>query len=201
MKKNFSIQKNKKGFTFVEVMIVMFVLVGVMMAATGIFSSMTKSYRKAALTQQDLEQAQFALNLMSKVLRTSFIKVPSAAASNATDIIVYDKSQGRCVRFQFTGNKLRKVSVTPTGTNDKERMQNCDSGTSGIDSLTEVTNTYVGAGYFKLVPTVVNSDDEVVSLGKVTISMSICPASGCAASLPVMIQSTVSHRIYKEIAP
>lgn len=199
-------KKNLKGFTFVEVIYTMFVLAAVMVAVAGIHSSLTKSYRKTALTQKDLEQAQYALNLMAKVLRTSFVTapLPVSPATNVPSsayIIVYDKSRDKCVRFQFDSYKLKTASANAVGGNEKEKIDNCKTSPPAVMSLEEITNTHVNAGYFDVTPTVLDEDDRIESTGKVTTVMNICPSSGCATSPPVIIQSTVSLRQHKEISP
>lgn len=178
------------GFTFVEVIVTMFVLVAVMAAVAGIHSGLTKSNRKAVLAQRDLEQAQYALNLMAKTIRTSAIKVPAVYTSNATNIVVFDKSRGaagECVRFQFdsTDNRLKTGSSAIAET---------ACATAAI-SVGDMTGAYVSAGVFEVMP----SDSINAVVGKVTIAMRICPTSACTDE--ARLQTTVSLRGYKEVAP
>lgn len=180
-------KKNPKGYTFVEIIVTMFVFVVVMVAVAGIHSSLTKTNRKAVLTQRDLEQAQYALNLMAKTIRTSSI-VTSCATPPCTrqDLVVFDnsRSSNRCVKYSLNANTIE------TGTADSATKEACESATI---ALAEMIGTYVDSLNFYVTSPIAGS------IGKVTIVMRICSTSACTDE--ARLQTTVSLRKYKELAP
>lgn len=137
-KKNDRIMKNKtsckKGFSLIELMISVFVFLLIMTTIVQIFATQINAYRHARSVQNDLENAQFAMNYISKTLRTASVlgvglsgvtardlretlqndlstKQDDFAVYPITDVneglIVYDFSQELCMRFTFRDGEHR----------------------------------------------------------------------------------------------
>ncbi len=180
----------KKGFTLVELIMAIFVFSLLMTAVTGIFVKLYWSYRNAKAIQRDAENAQFALNMMAKTLRTSRIIIPATNSSAAADITVYDYSRPsfKCIRYRFNAGSLQ------TGSFDAADEASCSVSDQNLAPMT----TGIVTGQFNII------QNSVSAVGKVTISMEVCPPGGCSGgdiSDRVRIQSAVSLRNYTEAAP
>ncbi len=118
--------KMKKGFTLIEMMVSVFIFALMMTAIASVFASQIRAYKNAHTLQGDLENAQFALNYISKTLRTASL-IGYGSNSSMQDLldrkqfgtteydndfylkpieqneglILYDFSQEYCVRFTF----------------------------------------------------------------------------------------------------
>ncbi len=154
MKKIFS--KNKYGFILVEMMVSVFIFMIIMTAIVGVFARQINAQKKARIMEGDLENAQFALNYISKTLRTATI-VGDDDNGNLRDyiqsgpnkendfhlyeidkgngFIVYDFSQEACIRFTFRENyngyepsALWMESDTIVGVNEVDKC----IGNSGV---------------------------------------------------------------------
>lgn len=177
------ILKNKikkiKGFTLVEVIIAMFVFVLVISSATVVFSYAFRNYSDAKDMQENMENAQYAMNLMAKTFRTS-----SVADDGPGYVVVFDYSQEKCLRYQFNGTELRRAE--DTGASD---LSGCQSSSfSGVGDL--MTSGDV-MGSFQ----VTRSDGASTppEVGKIVISMELSKGNSV-----VRLQTTASLRDYVE---
>ncbi|MFA5986221.1 MAG: prepilin-type N-terminal cleavage/methylation domain-containing protein [Parcubacteria group bacterium] len=129
---NWRIKNCKKGFTLIELMVSIFIFLIIMTAIVGIFARQIQAYRNARVSQNDLENAQFAMNYMAKTLRTATVlgrnnedlRDPAqfASAQGNTDdfsllridgsnkLVLYDFSQELCMRFYFATGEGRAGS-------------------------------------------------------------------------------------------
>lgn len=179
-----------------EIIIAMFIFTIMMTATTAFFGKSMFGYRSARAIQKDLESAQFAMNLIAKSLRTSTVFVP-ASGLNA-GVKIYDYSQNKCIEYKFDSGALQ-VATFNTGydvepVNVETNKTDCQTRTlSGFSPMTIGTVT----GSFYIIP---SSDSPIKTVGRVTMSMKVCPESGCSGNPKdeAKIQSTVSLRDYKE---
>lgn len=209
--KKYKLKAKKKGFSFVELIVAVFIFVLVVTTSTEVFVKMIKNYKNAREIQRDLENAQYAMNLMAKTIRTSSVLSCSGDGANfnndcslvsgtITAINIFDYSRSKCMIYNFdqTNKKLQYKEPTISGINldecgiyiDWDSPQDMISGTA--------TGGYVNNGSFFVVQSTDNPDSPSNSIvGKVTISMQVCPASGCpAGSDKAIIQTSVSLRDY-----
>jgi len=151
-----------------EVMVAVFIFSLIMIAASYIFVKAFQGYRNARAIQKDLENAQYTMNLMAKTIRTSSI------ISSGTDYVrIFDYSQtagNGCIEYRFN-NSENKIKAGSTHTTDKA---SCTGSTS--ITLSDLSNVYVDKAVFSVVKS------ESGKVGKVTISMKVCPPSGCSGS-------------------
>jgi Tfp pilus assembly protein PilV len=190
------IKKNRKtclvskvGFTLIEVMVSIFVFVLIMIGTSRIFASSISSYRNAKAIQRDLENAQYAMNLMAKTIRTS-----SVINSSSGSIDIYDYSQGKCIRYALSGNVMKSGSSVPLTPGNKNT---CSFSVSGdLTSGASVESAIFSVTKSSKPPVTANP-----TVGKVTISMKICANSGCSGSEKdtFQIQSSASLRDYGEV--
>lgn len=176
--------KKEKGFSLLEVVVAVFIFSLIMVFTASVFGRAFQGYRTAKVIQKDLENAQYAMNLVAKTIRTSKIIVPPAT-STVLAIRVYDYSQlsNKCIEYKFENNKLKSGASNIADTDETL----CISTTSIVPS--DMTTGTI-AGSFSAVP----SSPTVT--GKVTISMKVCPSSPCPGNPKdeARIQTTVSLR-------
>lgn len=182
--------KNEKGMTLLEVMVAIFIFSLIMVAVVQIFGSSASGYRNAVKIQRNLEDAQFAMNEMTKTLRTSTVV---SSAGLQTDIKIFDYSRptddsnnGNCIEFKFDTNKIIMASSSASDS------ESCGNMIFGNSDFNEMTAGKIENMKFEIVPSASGG------VGKVTISMEVCADSGgiCSSTGKVQIQSTVSLRDY-----
>lgn len=172
-----------------EVIVAMFIFAIMMMATTAFFGKSMFSYRSARAIQKDLESAQFAMNLMAKSLRTSTV----FDSGKILYVKIFNYSQNKCIDYKFESNALKIGTRSYASDNVEDNKTDCQNFTfqpSDFNSM--ITSTVTG--FFNSIPSVPNA------VGRVTISMKVCPESGCSGNPKdeAKIQSTVSLRDYKE---
>jgi len=181
----------KNGFTLIEVLVSIFIFSLLMVVTFDFFSSSVFGYRNSKAIQKDLENAQYAMNIMTKTLRTSSI---IKYGSNGYWIRSYDYSRktGKCILYQFnsTSNKLESGS-SDVADSDKTLCESASITTK------EMTASYINNFEFIVVPSSATTDPKVV--GRVTISAEVCATNNCAGTAygekdAARIQSTVSLR-------
>lgn len=112
---------NVRGFTIVELMVSIFVFLLIMLAIVQIFTQQINAYRHARSVQNDLENAQFAMNYLSKTFRTAAVlgsttdgdlrqymqdnysndDFATSTLQMGEGLFVYDYSQELCMKFTF----------------------------------------------------------------------------------------------------
>lgn len=201
------VKRCKRGFTLLELIISMFIFVILMLATTTIFSGFFSGYQKAKITQKDLESAQFAMNNIAKILRTSSIIDP-ISAGNTSDLVSYDYSQGKCIEFNFDNSlgtyAMRADSNLTPDDPDPNKICSKQNIHNTTTEETVIGEDHFVDGYFSVTPSNDGSDGNTKKIGKVTISMQICPqesgANACSTktSDKVNIQTSVSLRDYSK---
>lgn len=198
-------QKTRRGFSLTELILVMLLTSILLLAITGLFGSMFKTYRTARTMQRDVENAQFAMNSIAKTLRTSTIMKPKAGAgaeeetSNITDaktLYIYDYSKSSCIIFKYSEGKetlysLAFSSSTPDENDPEKSRRGCNFGDNegGMqdDEDNALTTGDVDARF-----TVVPSDDSPKRVGKATVAIGV----RTDPNHPVHLQTSVSLHDY-----
>ncbi|HBI17469.1 MAG: hypothetical protein UR60_C0038G0006 [Candidatus Moranbacteria bacterium GW2011_GWF2_34_56] len=176
---------NRQGFTLAEVIVSIGIFTIIMAGSAGAFANAFKSYKGAKNINENLKNAQYAMNLMSKTFRTSSIKY-----STSTVVVVYDYSQATaCIRYVFTGTTLTKASSSAPESNCSNSPSPAFSAaipmTSG--SVTGEFNAISSAGD--------DSGPSSTRVGVITVVMNITNSGGGNSS-SARIQSTSSLRDY-----
>ncbi len=181
-------KNTKKGFTLIEVVVTMAIFGIMMVALSGIFVSLFSAYKDSKALTRDIETAEHALNIMGKELRTSTIvcangsTCPVTAPQNATDVIFFDQSQSRCLRYRIAGNALVK------GVSGVTTLASCTSGTTF--SSEELTTGSV-TGNFYLVSSGSGASSQV---GRFTATLEI--SRNATSTMKERVQTSVSLRDY-----
>jgi type II secretory pathway pseudopilin PulG len=197
--------KNKNGFSFIEAIIAISISIILMVSTAATFSRLYGAYQSARAIGKNLENAQYAMNLMAKSIRTSnFVRGCdsagncSSAAGNYAAVQFYDYSEGECISFIVDNNdkKLKSAFVNDPGSSEPDKKDWC-LNRAVLPAYSDMTGAYVGNLQFSVVPSSAASK----IIGKVTIMMEICSTLNCAG-LPndrARIQSSVSLRDYNGI--
>lgn len=172
----------KRGFTLIEALVAVFIFALMMTAVSNIFAKIIRTHHDTRNVQENLESAQYAMNLMMKTLRTS--SVVNDGSSNL--VRIYDYSQQKCIQYEFSGSSLLYSSAGGG-----------DEITCATDALTVNPNLVEGSissGTFDTIASskVVGSE----AMGKATISMTVSQGNDT-----VHIQSSVSLRDYGQALP
>lgn len=195
--------KNKKGYSFLEILISVFIFVVLMASFTFVFIRFFSSYKSTKAIQRNLENAQYAMNLIAKTLRTSSVIYcgigtdKACASSPYLATRVFDYSQEKCIAYIFgdsttlgqKGNLYYSEVTMPSGTSDPKAW----CGSVGFPSWPIINSNYLDGSFF-ITPSDIDSSPP--KAGKVTISMKVCSDSTCKDS--AKIQTTVSLRDYVE---
>lgn len=192
-------KKNRNGFTLVETLVAVLVFSLTAVMLSGAFSGFLKTYNEAKRIQKGVESAQYALNLMAKTIRTSFVQKGSLpAVLDATNpryyswpLNLYDYSQGLCVQYNLVNNpstgmnKLQMGTINPTISGDPST---CSYGV-GMN-INDVTSEDIKSGFLNYLPS--NTSSATPYYGLVTISLHVKEPGQTSGEVP--IQTTVSLR-------
>lgn len=187
-----------RGFSLLETLLAIFIFGLVMTSVTMYFANISKANRNSKLLQQNLEDTQFAMNRIAKVLRTSAVVDPPPIASNGiqsrTEIRAYDFSQSLCIEYKFFGNEMieRISSDTFSSGNVLEWCEDPLRNFGADQKLVSADNGASLSGTFAVVP----SNDSPPIAGRVTMNVTIT-----RGNLSSTAQTSVSLRNYKELAP
>ena len=165
--------KTKKGFTLLETLIAVFIFALAMVMISGAFANLLKNYAQAKKTQKNIENAEYAINLMAKTLRTSRLVV----TNNFFPLRVFDYSQtsNNCIEYNYIDTDITVSSLTTIDT--------------GCTELALLTGSSILANNITSSPSVTAIKTAGSAFGKITISMEVQDG---ASTIP--IQMSVSLR-------
>lgn len=168
---------SERGFSLVEVMVSVFIFSMIVSMISGTFSAFLKNYSEAKRNASNIENAQFAMNLMAKTVRTSNVK---DFVSDQKYLELYDYAQGKCIKYAYlSGDKKIQVSESV-----KPDPASCDF--SNMSNSQDVTGDFIENVNFYVTPSGAST------YGKVTMAISLKETSQRTSSL--RIQTTVSLR-------
>lgn len=184
--------KTKKGFTLVEMIISMGVLVIMSTALAGTFSSGFSSYGSSRELQRNLETAQYALNTLEKLLRTSTVMTETDDGIT-NSVVFYEYSSGTC--FKYTIHISNVLQARKFQTDDPFGLgvgPACTSANAvSLSTNSNLTSGHV-TGNFDVTKSVISS-----KMGRVTVNLSVQESS--ASTLKSQIQATASLRDYSYV--
>ncbi len=168
----------------------------IMTSIVGIFVGIFSSYSKSRNIDNNLQNAQQAINLIAKSIRTSSVLQCNdgncVTDSNYSKVKIYDYSQKKCIYYQFasaSGKNVLRYLTKDVG----------DSSTCSADSMNGTPSEIISdgvTGYFRVVP----SSKSSARVGRITITMKVTSGYG-SKSDTANIQSTLSLRDYVESMP
>lgn len=182
-----------KGFTLIEMIVAIGVFAIMSVALAGAFSSGFSTYQETRALQRNVEAAQYAMNTLEKLLRTSTVK--SATNTSASTITFYDYSSARC--FQYWMNPV--LFALRARWYSAPNVDGCSSGGFGPITYSDVTSGYV-TGRFIIDPSdrdPVAVDGDAKEMGRVTVVLSVKTDAG--ATTESRLQTSVSLRDYSYV--
>ncbi len=180
MKKN--LRKKLSAFTLVEILVAMFAFSLIMMATMNIFTRAYSGYHMTLRIQHDLENAQYAMNVLAKMLRTS-----SVVSGSGSSVQFFDHSQDRCIQYRISGGAVQVASGVATTVNQCVTM--------ALASFSSVTSGTVTGSFLVTASTAIGGPPS--RIGKVTIALSVSEEAAHSAR----VQTTVSLRDFGNIDP
>ena len=187
-----AIKTVKKGFTLAETLIAVFIFALLVVMISGTFSSFFKAYISERKSQKDLENAQYALNLMEKTIRTSVVYTSAGPMSPQLDfngvdthtIRMFDDSQGKCVAYWWdAANKEMMIDNFNSTTSD---ITGC-----GFDSSLAASNFSPLTSNDIVAVSVSGIPSQTGAAGQVTVALTVQDSAGLA---PMHLQMTSSLR-------
>jgi|GEM_PF-2528866 len=187
-------QKNKTGFSLIEVLISLFVFSVLVAVISGVYVGFLAANSNAKATQKNLEGAQAVFNGLSKNLRTGKVIVPQTQPANPVSTIrIYDYSQApsgsACMEYSIAGEKLLLRASAAVFIDE----DGCTPATDLGSAVSLIDGRVFGGFIVKL--------SDASNAGKVTASFQLCPkgssSSSCGVNVgnPIRIQSSISLRI------
>lgn len=175
--------KTKNGFSLIETLIAVFVFALVMMVLAGVFANLLKNYAKAKKTQRDVENAEYAMNLMAKVIRTS--EIGTDLSNSMSNLDLFDYSQGLCIRYSYvSGDKRINIQTKSPAAVPSPTFSDCNF-LVGLSAPSVLADGIVGAK-------IEAEKSSSSARGKVTISLEVQDKSQQTSVIP--IQMSVSLR-------
>ena len=179
----------RRGFTLTEIMVAMFIFSLMMTAVSQIFAAAFSGYRNTRAITRDLENAQYAINVMGKELRTSTV----VSAGGAVQLVkFFDHSQDRCFSYRINASALQVASAASGGVTAPSAAP-CDTMAFAAGAYKTITTGTV-TGSFQVTPSATVGGPPT-TVGKVTIALDISEG----ASHHARMQTTVSLRDFGNI--
>ena len=184
--------KKNKGYTFIEVLLAVFLFSVAMVLVMGTMVNTTIVKKRAQNSAQNLEDARFAMETMAKTLRGSKIfscnggSDADCTSGTITAVETFDYSQGKCIQYKFYSDGVYSTN----GTGD---LAGCSFSPSNLVPMIDNNNKIQAMSFNVVKPSATAS-------GSVTILMEICSkynkgdecVPGKSDNFP--IQTTVSLR-------
>ncbi len=183
MKKNI---KKYKGFSFIEMMVTVFVFSIVVTTSLAVFVNVSTTQKRSEEVQKHMEDLRLTLELMAKNIRMSSVDVSGTGVQEVQDLYFYNYSQGKCINYCITNTNIysREIEVTRSDYLDCHDafLGNCETnGFSMINLDSEI------AGNFRVIPT---DETPTGNAGLATVSIEFNDSED-------KMQTTVSLRDYQ----
>lgn len=193
------IPRKVRAFTLVEVVVAMGLFVIIMVAVSQMFISVFKGYREARALQRDVENAQYAVNIMAKELRTSTVVSFGTVAGTQSNVKFFDYSQNKCLLYQFLLTaptrylRVNEIQLSSDMNSDGKIDSYECSKTAFIPTAFTTVTTGTVKGQFTVEKSRIPTDPSGAHAGKVTIAFTITEGTHTAN-----LQTTVSLRDYNK---
>ncbi len=203
------IKTRSDGFTFLEMLISVFLFAVMTLAISGIYVGFTSLQARSRSHERLLNDSNYAVELLAKGFRTNtiFDYTPSDScaallgADHPNDCIIFVRADGKLEAFMVYGPTNSLYFITPTCQSDYVSCTWADNVQNYTVLLApELNGIRVDALRFKIVPT---SDPFVSDTGvnrQPMITMQLrtnYPGINVTQNVSQSLQTTVSARIYK----
>lgn len=185
----------KKGFTLIELMMAMAILVILLTLSVTVFSRFVTNERREISERSLQEDIRFALELFMREARTGYASTYRPTADGDNGIIFRNQNQkstgGICVVYRLSGNAMQRAEKTVP------KDEACDETTSfgPFESITGST-THITRLDFKM-PAGVSDPGVMLRQGFVTV---VIEAGSTTSQLPpLQLETTVTSRQVKPL--
>jgi len=172
----------RRGFSLIETLVAVFVFSLVVTLISGALSSFLKNYADVKKSQRYLEDAQYAMNILAKTLRSSSL-VGGNTTTFPLDVFDYSQATSNCIRYSYDGTN-KKIQVKAFTAAD---LASCTTAalTANAATPTDFINNVAQAPAISAIASL------PPVFGKITLALKI-QATGDGSSVP--IQMSVSLR-------
>jgi Tfp pilus assembly protein PilV len=182
--------KTKKGFSLIEILVALFVFILAITMIVGVFANFLNNYVQTKRTLRDIENVQYAMNLIAKTVRTSAVK-----SSVGFPLQIFDYSQddfsagseGKCISYEYN---LGSQTIEMATTEDADPKSISDCTWSDLGSYAVLANNITAAS----VEASQSDYGTVAEIGKVTMSLQVQDTIMNNTRQPITIQMSVSLR-------
>lgn len=105
------IYTTRRGFTLIEVLVSLFIFSIMMVSVSQTFAQAFSGYRNTKAIERDLANAQFALGIIGKELRTGSVVNPTGSNQNSQFVQFFDHSQDKCIRYRINNSNFEVASA------------------------------------------------------------------------------------------
>ncbi|MFA6048089.1 MAG: prepilin-type N-terminal cleavage/methylation domain-containing protein [Parcubacteria group bacterium] len=189
MEKIFENKKRYKGFSLVEMILVVAISAIIALAVGQIFLTGMKTSERNKEMQKNLEEGRSAMEMMAKDIRMSKL-----TKGDSTNIFMYNNSQGKCISYQFdnTKKKLGVDRIYPDADVTDPNKLTCKT-TATSYSYSDLTSVNITGNFF--IPFETNRTTPPYSIGRATIRMTM----GDGTDMEETLQTSISFRDYEDI--
>lgn len=152
--------QSRQGFALIEILVSLFIFTLLMVTTSQVFASAFSGYQATRAIQRDVENAQFAISILVKQLRTS--SIVSGSATRSTYVQFFDYSQNRCFHYRISNGALETSQISVS---DRAACYSLNFLSATFSAVT----TGTVSGFFQATP----SNPAGPEVGKVTISLDI----------------------------
>jgi prepilin-type N-terminal cleavage/methylation domain-containing protein len=173
-----SVKVRYRGFSLIEMLISMFIMVTIITAVTAVFAKSYLTRKSAREYQANLEEARTAIEAIAKNMRMS----SEAVSADGETLTMLNNSQTKCVRYRFDGVDLKLYqSFYPYNSGD-----DCAAGDYETNEGEVISRSVEGG--FVIIPTDRTGSPKSIGRGTVWIRMGT-----------QTLQTSVSFRDYEDI--
>lgn len=108
--------KKKRGFTLIEVIMIVFILGIVVVVGGNLFFSVLKGASKAEITKEVKQNGDYAIGVMERMIRNAQEIVPNSCSGGSIQI---KNPDGYFTTFSFSGTRIASNSAYLTSENVK----------------------------------------------------------------------------------
>lgn len=178
----------------IEALIAIFIFALAMVMVSGTFSGFMKTYANEKRMQRNFEDAQYAMNLMAKSIRTSSVK--GVDPTDPTKIDIFNYSQNKCIEYSWVGESLNMAYTNDTNPGS---LDGCHF--DNLASSSPLISKGVDKAYFSDTPSLPGSSGTQGLVGKVTIALNMKQTGQNSSVVPIQMSVSLRDYGYTESSP
>lgn len=177
-----------KGFTLIELMIAMGILVVLLLLSVTIFSRFVMNERREIAERSLQEDIRFALELFLREARTGYASTYVNLDDSPTGIVFRNQNQ-ECVAYQLRDNALQRATASGTCDNRSQSFSNWEALTGRSTRFIELAFKMPAGATVSERPGVLNRQGFVTIILKSTSTIGSLPA--------IELETTITSRQFQ----